>query len=173
LITLAIDAIVIGGSALWIGSRWSPAIARRRDAVVAVVHGPALWLAAAVGVGSVVASLYYSEIANFAPCSLCWYGRIAMYPLALVLVIAAFRDDRSAGWYAIPMAIAGFGINLYNYALHVFPELDSRACSVTVPCSTPYVWEFGFISIPFMGLGAFALVLLLLGVAGSSQKGSV
>jgi disulfide bond formation protein DsbB len=166
LATIAVYVVVAAGLVLWIGSRWSPALDRAYRLVRESIRDHALTFAALVGVGSIAASLYYSEIAAFPPCPLCWYGRIAMYPLGLILVIAAFTRDRGVRIYAAPLALIGGGIGVYNYLLHLFPGLESGACSVEASCATPYVWEFGFISIPLMGIAAFAFILLLLGAAG-------
>ena len=166
LATIVVDLIVVTGLVLWIGSRWSAGLDRAYRAVRHAIRDHALTFAALVAVGSIAASLYYSEVAAFPPCPLCWYGRIAMYPLGVILLVAAITRDRGARIYAAPLALIGGGIGVYNYLLHLFPGLESGACSVEASCATPYVWEFGFISIPFMGIAAFAFILLLLGAAG-------
>ena len=106
------------------------------------------------------ASLYYSEGAGFVPCEFCWYQRIAMYPLAVILLVAGItRGDRVAK-YVMPIAAIGLALSVYHYQLQVFPE-QGGACSSGVPCTARYVEEFGFISIPFMAGCAFLSVLAL------------
>lgn len=118
------------------------------------------WLAFAVAGTAMAASLYYSEVVGFIPCEFCWYQRIAMYPLAVVLLVAAVtRDDRVAK-YVLPIAAIGLSLSVYHYQLQVFPE-QGGACSSGVPCTARYVEEFGFISIPFMAGCAFIGVLAL------------
>ena len=84
-------AVVMGGAL--IGGRYSTALAGLRDWGIATIGPLALWLAWFVVAASFLGSLYFSEVANFVPCNLCWYQRIAMYPLVIILAIAAYRDD--------------------------------------------------------------------------------
>jgi disulfide bond formation protein DsbB len=117
--------------------------------------------AAAVAVAATWGSLYLSEVANFVPCEYCWYQRIAMYPLALILVIAAATRDMRVWRYALPLAVIGAGISIYHYWLQENPD-GPAACSAGVPCSVKYVDELGFVSIPWMAMSAFALISVLL-----------
>jgi len=122
--------------------------------------GQGRWLAFAVAGTAMAASLYYSESVGFIPCEFCWYQRIAMYPLAVILLVAAItRDDRVAK-YVVPIAAIGLALSVYHYQLQVFPD-QGGACSSGVPCSARYVEEFGFISIPFMAGCAFLSILAL------------
>ncbi len=129
------------------------------------VRSNALWLAWLVAVTATLGSLYYSEVAGFEPCRLCWYQRIAMYPLAVILGIAAWRHDGAVRRYALPLAVVGGAIAGYHYALQRFPDLDAGACTVGIPCSAIWVERFGFVTIPYMALSGFALVAALLLVA--------
>lgn len=121
----------------------------------------ALWLGAAVASTATLGSLYLSEVANFPPCILCWYQRIAMYPLAVVLAVAAIRRDTQVRWYVIPVAGIGMGISMYHYLLERFPASVASVCTDDVPCSVVWVWEFGFLSIPAMAGIGFALIITL------------
>ena len=86
-----------------------------------------------------------------------------MYPLAVILIIAAIRrDNNGARRYGIPLAVVGTGIAVYHYLIQQFPSLESGSCSLEAPCSAPYVWKFGFVSIPYMALAGFTLILALL-----------
>jgi disulfide bond formation protein DsbB len=111
---------------------------------------------------AMVGSLYFSEIAHYAPCTLCWYQRIAMYPLVLLLGIAAWRRDLGIRLYAIPLASIGALISAYHYLLEWFPELDTGACTVGIPCTQVWFRQFGFISMPLLALIAFLLVIAFL-----------
>ena len=121
-------------------------------------------LTAAWGVALLAAagSLYFSESANYIPCTLCWYQRIAMYPLVIILGIAIFRRDISVRIYAIPLAAIGAVIATYHWVLERFPELDYGACSSGIPCTQKWFEEFGFITLPFLALIAFLLVITFL-----------
>jgi disulfide bond formation protein DsbB len=132
-------------------------------------HG-ALWLAALVAIVAMLGSLYYSQVAHFIPCSLCWYQRIAMYPLAVVLLVAAVRHDRQIWWYAGPLALVGAAFAVYHSQLQAFPGQHSSFCTTTEPCTIRYVWEFGFVSLPFMALSAFAFIITMLILASSAGR---
>lgn len=117
---------------------------------------------------SMLGSLYFSEVANYRPCVLCWYQRIAMYSLAVILVIAAIRRDRSITPYAMALAGIGTVISGYHWLLERWPSIDTGSCSPDAPCSVPYFEVFGFVSLAFMAFGAFVTVLVFLGVVSRS-----
>jgi len=121
----------------------------------------ALPLAGAVAITCVLGSLYFSEVADFPPCRLCWYQRIAMYPLALILPIAAWRRDVTVRWYAIPLAVLGGCVSIYHVAVERYPSLET-ACDVSNPCSIIWVERFGYLTIPAMALSGFAAIVALL-----------
>jgi disulfide bond formation protein DsbB len=171
LLALAADAAVAAGIVLWVGGKFSGSVARLGAAAAAALREYALWFAWAVAAVAMLGSLYYSEIANFEPCRWCWYQRIAMYPLAVILGIAAFGRDLRIRRYAFPLALGGGLVAAYHYSIQLFPSFESGSCSISVPCASPYVWKFDFVSIPFMAMSAFALILLLLAVAGSPGRG--
>ena len=121
----------------------------------------ALWYAAAVAATATLGSLYFSEVAHYTPCRLCWYQRIAMYPLAVILLVAAWRRDRDVRWYVLPVAALGFLVAAYHYALERVPSLDRGACDPDVPCTLEWFEEFGFMTLPFMAAAGFAAVAVL------------
>ncbi len=128
-----------------------------------VAPSPAMWGAAGVAGVATVGSLIYSLGFDLQPCDLCWYQRIAMYPLVLILGVAAFRGDLAgARRYGLPLAAAGGLVAGYHYLLHHFPSLEAGTCSFSVPCSAPYVWRYGFLSIPYMALSGFVLIIVAL-----------
>ncbi len=127
------------------------------------LRGVTLWLAGAIALFATLGSLYLSEIVHLIPCKLCWYQRIAMYPIALIVLMAAVRKDHRIRLYAATLAVIGGGIALWHRTLQWFPSLDSGACAaVGPPCSAPYIMVFGFVTIPYMALSAFLLILALL-----------
>jgi disulfide bond formation protein DsbB len=119
-----------------------------------------------VAVVATAGSLYLSEGAHFQPCRLCWYQRIAMYPLAVVLVIAALRRDDSVRWYALPLAIGGLAISLWHLGVEHL-GVGEGACELANPCSIRWVEHFGFVTIPFMAACGFAAVVALTSIADS------
>jgi disulfide bond formation protein DsbB len=115
-------------------------------------------ICAAITSTATLGSLYFSEVAHFVPCTLCWYQRIAMYPLAVLTALAAVRrDDLSV--YVRVIASIGLVISAYHWLLERFPSIDAGVCSTAVPCELVWFEKFGFITLPFMAFTAFAAVL--------------
>jgi disulfide bond formation protein DsbB len=121
-----------------------------------------VWLAWIVAMGATVGSLYFSEVANFNPCRFCWFQRIAMYPLSVILLVGALRKDPNVRWYAAPLAIIGAVISGWHSLIEWRPSLDNGECEFQGPSCT-FVWfrEFGF-SLANMALVGFLTILILL-----------
>lgn len=122
---------------------------------------------------SMVGSLYFSEVVNYRPCVLCWYQRIAMYSLAIVLVTAAVRRDKSIAPYAMVLAGIGATISAYHWLLERWPAIDTGSCSADAPCSVPYFEVFGFVSLAFMAFCAFVTVLVFLGFVSRADAATM
>lgn len=137
----------------------------RRRVLVDNVGPQAIALAACVALVATLGSLYLSEVANFTPCKLCWYQRIAMYPLVPLLGLAAFRRDAGVRLYGIVIAALGAVISTYHVILERYPSLESSVCDPTNPCTLIWVKRFGYLTIPGMALSGFALIVVLLVVA--------
>jgi hypothetical protein len=144
----------------------SPSAHRWYRAIGGVIEPNALGIAFIVAMLATMGSLYFSEIAHFEPCRLCWYQRIAMYPLVVILGIAAVRRDADAGIYVRALAGIGAVISTYHLALEWVPALDTGACGVGPSCTVIWFREFGFISLPMLALAAFLLIFTLLSVRG-------
>jgi disulfide bond formation protein DsbB len=132
------------------------------EAIQAFVRPNALSMAFLVALVATLGSLYFSEVAHFEPCRLCWYQRIAMYPLAVILGIAAVRRDRGIRVYGMALAAIGAVIATYHVALEWIPALDTGACGLGPSCSVVWFRTFGFISLPTLALIAFLSILALL-----------
>jgi disulfide bond formation protein DsbB len=128
--------------------------------VLAAFSPYAIPLAAAVTTTCLLGSLYFSEIVNYKPCRLCWFQRTMMYPLAIILIIAAIRKDSKIRFYAVPLAAIGAVIAGYHWLLERFPNLESGVCDVDVPCEFVWFESFGFVTLPFMALTAFIAVII-------------
>jgi len=115
----------------------------------------------AVAAVSMASSLYYSEYANFTPCEFCWFQRIAMYPLAVLLFVAIVTRSRLDSRYIVALAGAGLSLSIYHYQLQLFPDQAQVCSGQVVSCTVRFVEEFGFVSIPFMAGAGFLTVLLL------------
>jgi len=121
----------------------------------------ACWLLAAV---SMLGSLFFSEIMGLQPCVLCWYQRIAMYPLVVILLVGMFPLDLRVVRYALPLALIGWGIGVYHYLVFsgYIPE-SLRPCDEGgVSCSEINLELFGFITIPMMSILAFTAIIVML-----------
>jgi disulfide bond formation protein DsbB len=134
----------------------------------ATLLGGEVWLAWVVALVATLGSLYFSEIADFVPCRLCWFQRIAMYPLAAVLLVAAVRrDHRAAFAYGIVFPVAGAIVSIYHLYIEANPEAESASCKVGVPCSVKWIDEFGYVTLPMLALTAFLTIAVLLVAARS------
>lgn len=114
--------------------------------------------------GAVAASLIYSEVAGYAPCVLCWWQRVFLYPLVPLFGLALLRTDRGAVRYGWALAVPGALLALYHTVLS-YISTDGACDPSGVSCAARYVWEFGYITIPLMSFTAFVLVLAALFVA--------
>ena len=120
----------------------------------------ALPFTAAVATGAMLGSLYFSEVANFVPCKLCWFQRIAMYPLAVILILATIWRDRSIFRYVVPVALVGIAISAYHTWIQWFPE-QSTICEFNNPCSAKWVEVLGVFTIPQLAGMSFALIIVV------------
>ena len=122
-----------------------------------------VFLAFLVSLIATFGSLFFSEIMNFIPCSLCWYQRIFMYPLVFLFAINLLFPDDKIFKYAFPLVLVGWGISIYHNLLmfKIIPEKLSP-CIQGVPCSVDYINWLGFITIPLLSFFAYTIVLILL-----------
>ena len=118
------------------------------------------WLVASV---SATGSLFFSYVMEFAPCVLCWYQRIFLFPLVIILAAGLFPVDKSVVKYALPLAIAGWLTAAYHNLLYagIVPE-SIQPCSKGVSCTEEYIDLFGFLSIPMLSLLSFSTIITLL-----------
>ena len=128
------------------------------------LEGYELWcvfLVAAIATGG---SLFFSEIAGFIPCELCWYQRICMYPLSIVTLLAALANDRRVARYLLPLPLVGAGVSIYHLLVENGVVAQANACLVSAPggCATKWINEFGYMTIPTLALIGFALCFAFL-----------
>ena len=134
--------------------------------------GPAgLWPAFAIAATATAGSLYLSEIAGFLPCRLCWIQRGFMYPLALVLGIAAVVGWQRIRWFAIPWAAGGAMVSTWHVLVERYPDLEgSTSCDPDNPCSLNWIPWNGYLTIPTMALSGFLAVIVLLALLPSTRR---
>ncbi|MGG1572960.1 disulfide oxidoreductase [Fictibacillus sp. NRS-1165] len=114
------------------------------------------WLASLI---AVIGSLYFSEVLHYIPCTLCWYQRILMYPLAVILGVAFYTHDSRIARYVLPLSGLGVIVSGYHIALQKIPALQEfEVCTSGVPCSQDYINWLGFVTIPMLAFAAFAVI---------------
>jgi disulfide bond formation protein DsbB len=123
----------------------------------------ALWFSFLISLIATLGSLFYSEIAGYEPCVLCWYQRILMYPEVVILLLALIKKEgRRIADYVLTLSIVGAAIAAFNYYLQV-KGAGSFACSTvgySTDCSETFFMTFGYITIPLMALTAFLLIIV-------------
>lgn len=124
--------------------------------------GPyALYIGLIQAIVAFLGSMYYSNIAGYPPCTLCWYQRIAMFPLFILLLVGILRKDHLVHLYILPLATIGWTISLYHNLLYYKWIPDTLApCTTGVSCTTKYVEYANFITIPFMAFTAFTVIIV-------------
>lgn len=107
-------------------------------------------------------SLFFSEIMNLPPCTLCWYQRIAMYPIVILTTIGILRNDTKTYISVLALSVPGLVISIYHNLLYwkILPESISP-CTLGISCTTKFFEWFGFVTIPFMALVAFTIITIL------------
>jgi disulfide bond formation protein DsbB len=133
--------------------------------------GGEIWMAFAVAAIATLGSLFFSEISQFIPCRLCWFQRIGMYPLAVILLIAAIRrDTRGGALYGLPLAAFGAIVAIYHIYIENHPEAETAGCKIGAPCATKWIDKFGYITIPTLALTAFLAIIVLLSLGLSRTR---
>lgn len=116
----------------------------------------------AVSALGVAGSLFFSEIMELPPCVLCWYQRIALYPIVLLAIVGIVRKDTKLATYVFPLSLVGLLISVYHNLLYwkILPE-SVAPCTLGISCTTKFFEWFGFVTIPFMALCAFIVITVL------------
>ena len=159
IVQVLLVALLLLGAAALVSPRARAVLAELRDTLL----GGELWIAWAFAAVATAGSLFFSEYADFIPCRLCWFQRIAMYPLAVLLLMAAVRRDaRGGALYALPIAALGALVSIWHIVVETFPELESRGCQVGGgSCAVKWIDELGYVTIPVLALTAFSAVIAL------------
>ncbi|OGK17736.1 hypothetical protein A2799_01830 [Candidatus Roizmanbacteria bacterium RIFCSPHIGHO2_01_FULL_39_24] len=120
-----------------------------------------VFIAWVVSIFSLTGSLFFSEILKLPPCILCWYQRILMYPLVLIIGVGIVRKDKGLPLYVLPFSILGSAVALFHYLLQRGIIPDSVApCTQGISCTSKLIEYYGFITIPFMSLVSFVIISL-------------
>lgn len=129
------------------------------------------YLAWFIALAAMVGSLFFSEVMDLPPCVLCWYQRIASYPLVLIIGTGIILRDSRMKFYALPLCLAGLAVSIYHNLLYYgfIPEAITP-CTEGVPCNAVQIEWLGFITIPLMGLAAFVSLTLCLLLYKKEEK---
>jgi disulfide bond formation protein DsbB len=147
--------LILAGLAAAAGARG--ALRRSRSAL----WGYELWAAFVVAAVATGGSLFFSEIAHFVPCELCWYQRICMYPLSILTLFAAVHGDHRVARYLLPLPVVGACVSVYHLLVENHVVAQAQACLASAPggCATKWINEFGWMTIPTLALTGFVLLI--------------
>lgn len=138
----------------------------KKEKFIAKVRPLLLPFAFTVSLIATLGSLFYSEVLGFEPCKLCWFQRILMYPQSVLYLVAYLSKKKDVFFYTLPLSVIGVVIASYHYLLQrgMSPLTPCGTVGYSVSCSTTFVMEYGYITIPMQSLTAF-MILTALGVA--------
>lgn len=128
-----------------------------------------------VSLSAVIASLLYSDVIGFEPCTLCWVQRIFIYPQAILFGMALWRKERVIVDYSLALSIVGGLIAAYHYYGQMFntSALPCKAAGGVSPCAIRFFVEFGYITIPMMSLTTFMLLIAFMALSKKYTKGAI
>jgi disulfide bond formation protein DsbB len=145
-------------------------LARIREpwhAAGAWLWGYELWAAFVVAAIATGGSLFFSEIAGFVPCELCWFQRICMYPLSILTLFAAFHGEHRLARYLLPLPVVGAGVSIYHLLVENHVVSTPAACQIGAGCTVKWINEFGYMTIPTLALTGFVLLIGFLALAAA------
>lgn len=162
-------AVITGAATV---ALWALVVSGRGRSAIDLVAETRATLTALIAGGATLGSLYFSEVAGYVPCRLCWFQRIAMYPIAVIGIVWIIRGGREIRWYVVTIAALGSLVSAYHYVIEWNPALDSGACAATGPaCSDVWFREFGFVTLALMALIAFVAVITV-NLVGADEQSS-
>jgi disulfide bond formation protein DsbB len=173
LAVLAIAGQVITAGIILVAGLAAAGVRRPFETLRRSLWGYELWAAFVVAAIATGGSLFLSDIAGFVPCELCWYQRICMYPLSIITLAAAIRNDHRIAGYLLPFPVIGAAVSTYHLLVENGVVGQSTVCRLSAPggCATKWIEEFGYVTIPTLAITAFGLLaaLLVLAVSGRAD----
>jgi len=172
LAALGVAGQVLGGLLILVGLAALVRVDAPLAAVQRAVEGYELWLAFVVAAIATGGSLFFSEIAHFVPCELCWYQRICMYPLSITTLLAALANDERIARYLLPLPLAEAGVAIYHLLVENGVVAQATSCLISAPggCGVKWINEFGYVTIPTLALTGFALTFAFLLLAAFEPR---
>lgn len=158
-----ISAGVVALDVLIVLSALSLVFARSRAAVLARISRNAIPLIIVLAFASVAGTLYMEYAALLTPCHLCWWQRVFMYPILVIALVALVKGTKANGLadYVLALAIPGFAVALYQHLLQVLPAGALIPCDASNDCAIRSVFDFGFVTIPWMAISVFAALIFV------------
>ena len=135
-----------------------------KSTLAEIINQKSLFLTFIVALVATLGSLFYSEIAGYEPCKLCWFQRILMYPQVILLGMAFWKKDQGMAAYGLVLSVLGAVIAAYHYLLQigVVSVLPCSAVGYSADCSQRFTMNFGYITIPMMAFTAFLMIIFIL-----------
>lgn len=164
ILTIIGDVFILFSVLLWLLSYKSEQAKGWLNQVFQPIDARLILSALIVSVVATSGSLFYSEIAGYDPCKLCWFQRILMYPQVILLAIAYKKSDVEITTYSLALSILGLAIAVYHYIIQ-FSQSPLVPCSTvgySVSCSDHFTLSYGYITIPMMAMTAFALIIIFM-----------
>ena len=174
LAALGVAGQVLVGAFLLVGLLALLRLLTPLDVLRRLFWGYELWAGFVVAAVATGGSLFFSEVAGYPPCELCWFQRICMYPLSILLLFLAYHGDHRAARYLLPLPVAGAGVSIYHLLVENNVVHETQACVASAPggCAVKWIDEFGYMTIPTLALTGFLLLIgfLLLASAGQAEE---
>ena len=133
-----------------------------------------LYLAWTVALLGTLGSLFFSNALGWLPCVLCWYQRILLYPLLIILTVGVLRDSDDLEFFVLPFSFLGIGVSIFHNLLQygIIPEKLSP-CTNGVSCTIPYHFFFNWLTVPLLSLCAFIVITICMYIYRNHRKAKV
>jgi disulfide bond formation protein DsbB len=129
-----------------------------------------VWAAFLLSLAGTVLTLYYSDVVGYVPCGLCWLTRVFFYPQVVLFAVALWKREKSIADYSIALSIPGAVIALYTHYLQMGGnKLLPCPASGVGDCGKRYIFEFGYVTMPMMGLSLLVLLIVLMYIVRRSN----
>jgi disulfide bond formation protein DsbB len=175
LAVLGVVGQVLGGLLILVGLAAAAGVRGPLRALRSALWGYELWAAFIVAAIATGGSLFFSEIAGYVPCELCWYQRICLYPLSITTLLAALAGDHRVARYLLPLPVVGAGVSVFHLLVENHVVATPKGCQIGAGCTVKWINEFGYMTIPTLALTAFVLLIgfLALAAAGSDETATL
>jgi disulfide bond formation protein DsbB len=120
-----------------------------------------------IALTATLGSLFYSEVAKYTPCMLCWWQRIFMYPQTVLIALGIVKKDKNVADYGMGLSAIGALLAGYHYYIQVggATPLSCDTVGYSISCAQKFTTDFGYVTIPAMSLSAFVAIYLLLSIS--------